>query len=1498
MSSSPREADMSGRPSDPGRRAMHGDRPLAAKNVPSTSSAPLSQTPPSRHAPGTTGAPSAAAGTAAPSHSLPVDRVRAPNPAKRVPGNPALDEIRSAVTRDAMREEAQKAASRLQSSSLRNESTPTSAAVTSPNMNPASTRPKSVVRADSQPIMPRNPSIDSTVSTVSNVSAAQKANGTTAYRVSPEPSGPQDVASVIAAAGSAEAAVQKLLNEKNQAASHNAQLWRLVEKQRSMILGLNKDLEKSLKEKDRYRRKLKEHLVQSESAPALTTATQQLEDIVGRDNSQSPVVAENVLATPQPASVRDISMDSRKVSDTSDIASLGQGRSETPQDALTAPSSVLPETPQSAGSASASIRELERLDNASTPATAATAKPPAPINVERRVVQTPPISPRLGELQRDPMNSLGVEAGHKKTISTSSGGGHSPSAPSFSSPKSLASRKAPPAPLDLGPQKKFEAINVTNNIMDASDSEYEEDPDSARAEQMARGRRKTREEDDREREVLARQEELEAIQHRSRSKKDKKSKSKSKPPAEQGGKAESGPTSRSVEHLPASTGDEPRPQVIAYDPRADPASIVRQRALTAESGALPKSATAPALLSPGLPMSPRPGDRPLNSPMPRAPNKLLNSIPMSPKSGVNGLPLSPRAPRQPIPMPPQTPLSFASPHLARAEGYQQQMMQSSSLSNQMKSTSTNSTPDTERPSTASDQMAVTPGEIYKGLVTDHYPDLLLPPNALPSIYVKTSSSRMKPSRMSYIAPRPEDNPVFTLAVHQRSDNKQLWRIEKTFVSLAYLDEQVKQISSFRDRLPERTMFSGHAPAKIDARRAALDGYFERMLDAIKDERPAIVMCRYLSTDAISANEASDYFGGATGSVDIRPDTPQTKAKPHREGYLTKRGKNFGGWKARFFVLDGPVFRYFDSQGGAQLGSIKLQNAQIGKQSNSSQNAQEDEDNQFRHAFLILEPKKKDSSALVRHVLCAESDEERDIWVDALLQYVDYREDEDEVPTRSIPAPAPRPDIAAARSPRMKPSYGEMRPPSRSREATEVQPASLRAVGYDDTIAGDAPVMGPGPGNGRKTDTPSPPHDGNFGPAVEHAAPSHPTISGPTNLHVISNTSDWGMKPPPTPQAKDHNNKKRSIFAGFRGRSSSDLGPNDKFPSPGLAPQDHYATATSGGRAVFGVPLGEAVEFARPMDVETELPAVVYRCIEYLLVKNAIAEEGIFRLSGSNTVIKGLKDRFNTEGDINLAADGKYHDVHAVASLLKLYLRELPSSILTRELHLEFLQCLEAHGRDKVVSLNYLVNRLPPANRALLDALSSFLLMIVNNAEVNKMNVRNVGIVFAPTLNVPAPLISSFVEDQAAIFGPPMDDAPTTSSHYQEATANGSAPTDLRSPRKQMFSDLPTPAYNQTTFQHSYSTPQHSTGSDDTGMIPMQPTYANYQMAPQGDGGYGSLNDALRSPNVYKTSANGGPSSRETKSKRRESGMLGWNMGGGIPKKSSMSRLREDEGASF
>ena len=134
-----------------------------------------------------------------------------------------------------------------------------------------------------------------------------------------------------------------------------------------------------------------------------------------------------------------------------------------------------------------------------------------------------------------------------------------------------------------------------------------------------------------------------------------------------------------------------------------------------------------------------------------------------------------------------------------------------------------------------------------------------------------------------------------------------------------------------------------------------------------------------------------------------------------------------------------------------------------------------------------------------------------------------------------------------------------------------------------------------------------------------------------------------------------------------------LGRNDKSSSSPSKAGDANAGAGN-PRPVFGVPLKEAVEASR-IRPGLELPAVVYRCVEYLESKNAESEEGIFRLSGSTNVIKNLRERFNNEGDVNLLAIHDYVDPNAVAGLLKSFLRELPGHVLTREMHSEFLQII-------------------------------------------------------------------------------------------------------------------------------------------------------------------------------------------------------------------------------
>ena len=74
------------------------------------------------------------------------------------------------------------------------------------------------------------------------------------------------------------------------------------------------------------------------------------------------------------------------------------------------------------------------------------------------------------------------------------------------------------------------------------------------------------------------------------------------------------------------------------------------------------------------------------------------------------------------------------------------------------------------------------------------------------------------------------------------------------------------------------------------------------------------------------------------------------------------------------------------RGGAHLGSITVTGAQIGRQQRTERAPGADDEKEYRHAFLIVEAKKGPGGNHPRHVLCAESDEDRDSWVEMLVRY--------------------------------------------------------------------------------------------------------------------------------------------------------------------------------------------------------------------------------------------------------------------------------------------------------------------------------------------------------------------------------------------------------------------------------------------------------------------------------------------------------------------------------
>lgn len=965
-----------------------------------------------------------------------------------------------------------------------------------------------------------------------------------------------NAAHLIASAGSAEAAIQILLQEKQALVVRNEQLWKLAENQRSMVLDLSRDLQYALKDKERYRQQLNDQMASEADAHLAEPRNATPKTIERR---KSPVPKDD---------------GTKEASGSADDDLHAKGENE---------KSVSNRSSGDSASIASSMREY--------------GFPTPPKSKQYRLHETSDVF--VSPLQRISSLKLRGEAAivtpEKSRLRN------------ISSPLNVSSlssnnpfRKAAPPPLNLKPAKLgYRQTQAEDNEHSESDYDALEDDGHMREE---RGRRKTRGERDREYEREASKENRPQRENEVRRPSIGK-RSRSDPVR--------GHASRQLEEkrgfpagLMAGMGLPSSPRALLLGGLQSP---LPQPLGSIASNVRPPNHTLPTAVQyladarssnfPGLPMSPRPCDRPVNSPMPRLPDA-SGSSPDFTHSEVSSIP-PPSRNIQPL----------REPTIVKRETgtHMPSASHSSLLSSQ---------PNGERPNLSRIQ-SCQEGQVFKGFCLYGYPDLVLPPNALPFVQVKVHSSRLTPSRQNSKRGRSsDDEAVFQLAVHARADGTQLWRVEKTLAALPLLDQSFKSKCTFTVPVPEKALFSGHSPMKVDARRAALNSYFESMLEMPMDQRAALVLSDFFSTDVIGPE--LNYSELASANESPSSSSMKTDFRRRKEGFLAKKGKQWGSWKARYFVVDRSELRYYDGPDAELLGVIKLSGAQLARQS-------EDDTADYRHAFLVLEPKRKDPNQTVRHVLCCESDEQRDEWIDAILPHTEAPNDESSFGT---PNTSYRPSL----------------------EVAKASSSELRAVHYEDTVAAHAPTVGDIPIGKLPNSSPPLPFE---------------DVSRTTTPQSINGATTQNTK-----SMKD--SRKRSFF-GFRSKGIEEPVALPARPPHASSPsQQSISGRQIPSTGVFGIPLAEAVRTAALRGAERCLPAPVYRCMEYLEKTGAIEEEGIFRMSGSSRVIKELRERFNKEGDVKLL-EGEFYDVHAVASVLKLFLRELPEPVLTKELHLDFLR---------------------------------------------------------------------------------------------------------------------------------------------------------------------------------------------------------------------------------
>ncbi|KAI3471803.1 hypothetical protein Pfo_028456 [Paulownia fortunei] len=134
-----------------------------------------------------------------------------------------------------------------------------------------------------------------------------------------------------------------------------------------------------------------------------------------------------------------------------------------------------------------------------------------------------------------------------------------------------------------------------------------------------------------------------------------------------------------------------------------------------------------------------------------------------------------------------------------------------------------------------------------------------------------------------------------------------------------------------------------------------------------------------------------------------------------------------------------------------------------------------------------------------------------------------------------------------------------------------------------------------------------------------------------------------------------------------------------------------------------------------------VPTILLMMQRRLYSQGGLQSEGIFRINPENGQEEYVREQLNN----GLIPDNI--DVHCLASLIKAWFRELPRGILD-SLSPELV--MQAQSEDDCTQL---VRLLPPTEAALLDWAINLMADIAQLEHLNKMNARNIAMVFAPNM---------------------------------------------------------------------------------------------------------------------------------------------------------------------
>ncbi|BFG22239.1 hypothetical protein CerSpe_085130 [Prunus speciosa] len=171
-------------------------------------------------------------------------------------------------------------------------------------------------------------------------------------------------------------------------------------------------------------------------------------------------------------------------------------------------------------------------------------------------------------------------------------------------------------------------------------------------------------------------------------------------------------------------------------------------------------------------------------------------------------------------------------------------------------------------------------------------------------------------------------------------------------------------------------------------------------------------------------------------------------------------------------------------------------------------------------------------------------------------------------------------------------------------------------------------------------------------------------------------------------------------------------------------------APSASASVFGV---SAKSMQCSYDNKgNSVPTILLMMQKRLYSGGGLKAEGIFRINAENSQEERVRDQLN-KGVVPHGID-----VHCLAGLIKAWFRELPSRVLDPLTPEQVLRC---NTEDDCTRL---VKTLPPTEASLLDWAINLMADVAQNEQHNKMNARNIAMVFAPNMTEMADPLTALI----------------------------------------------------------------------------------------------------------------------------------------------------------